>query len=423
MSKRKQWDEFKNKMSRKRMGKKEGKDSIEYLTVQRLSPSVEGKAQKYTRIGPLTMVPFPHEDKTMENIKQACKDHFDIDEGYQCDVLAGERGPSYTSVNQIKNWKLIHIRFVENDTNLQKHRRSKETEFKRCNTPSATFSAKGFVDQSQVSNQSLPISNVNVPGGSNVVATSTFPRSVPLSQLIKIGKLIPPKKDIATLQLEEFDVESKSWKDKVEAVLSINVDKFASGGCRDAFLATGLKGLVGQFVVKRYRPDRVAELLECFHSLDAHTRKVVQMHALAQHFSLLLRDIPPVGFGETFLYTKLYYTVLKEEFVTVEPYIEGNFRKYVNTGDITLKDGSELAMKAESFVHYSFVKSGKQLMIVDLQGVDYMLCDPEIASSKLYDENNDIYFCAGNLSTNAIETFFEQHKCNKFCELLSLDKS
>lgn len=50
-------------------------------------------------------------------------------------------------------------------------------------------------------NQSLPISNVNVPGGSNVVATSTFPRSVPLSQLIKIGKLIPPKKDIATLQL------------------------------------------------------------------------------------------------------------------------------------------------------------------------------------------------------------------------------
>ena len=102
MSKRKQWDEFKNKMSRKRMGKKEGKDSIEYLTVQRLSPSVEGKAQKYTRIGPLTMVPFPHEDKTMENIKQACKDHFDIDEDYQCDVLAGERGPSYTSVNQIK---------------------------------------------------------------------------------------------------------------------------------------------------------------------------------------------------------------------------------------------------------------------------------------------------------------------------------
>ena len=167
------------------------------------------------------------------------------------------------------------------------HRRSKETEFKRCNTPSATFSAKGFVDKSQVYNQSLPISNVNVPGGSNVVATSTFPRSVPLSQLIKIGKLIPPKKGIATLQLEEFAVESKSWKDKVEAVLSINVDKFASGGCRDAFLATGLKGLVGQFVVKRYRPDRVEELLEYFHSLDAHTRKVVQKWSCSALFTVV----------------------------------------------------------------------------------------------------------------------------------------
>ena len=112
MSKRKHWDEFKDKMSQTRLGKKEGKDNSEYLTVQRLSESVEGKAQKYTRIGPLTMVPFSHEEKTMENVKQACKKHFGIDEGCQCDILAGERGPSYTTVNQIKNWKLIHIRFV-----------------------------------------------------------------------------------------------------------------------------------------------------------------------------------------------------------------------------------------------------------------------------------------------------------------------
>jgi hypothetical protein len=126
MSKRKQWDAFKNKMSRKRMGKKEEKDDIVYLTVQQLSPSVEGKAQKYTRIGPLTMVPFPHEDKTLENIKEACKDHFDIGEGFQCDILAGERGPSYTSVNQIKNWKLIHIRFLENNINLHQHKRGNE---------------------------------------------------------------------------------------------------------------------------------------------------------------------------------------------------------------------------------------------------------------------------------------------------------
>jgi hypothetical protein len=36
-----------------RLGKKGKKDKTEYLTVQGLSASVEGKAQKYTRIGPL----------------------------------------------------------------------------------------------------------------------------------------------------------------------------------------------------------------------------------------------------------------------------------------------------------------------------------------------------------------------------------
>jgi hypothetical protein len=49
----KQWDVFKNKISHKRLGKKGKKDKTEYLTVQGLSASVEGKAQKYTRIGPL----------------------------------------------------------------------------------------------------------------------------------------------------------------------------------------------------------------------------------------------------------------------------------------------------------------------------------------------------------------------------------
>ena len=85
-------------MTCKRLVKKEMSDGIEYLTVQRLTATVEGKAQKYTRIGPLTMVPYAHKDKTMGNIKQACNDHFAVDDTYQCDILAGERGPSYTSV-------------------------------------------------------------------------------------------------------------------------------------------------------------------------------------------------------------------------------------------------------------------------------------------------------------------------------------
>jgi len=45
---------------------------FEYLTVQQLSKEVEGEAQKYSRIGPLTMVKFGQE-LTLNNIKIACE--------------------------------------------------------------------------------------------------------------------------------------------------------------------------------------------------------------------------------------------------------------------------------------------------------------------------------------------------------------
>lgn len=86
--------------------------SLEYLTVQRLSPNVEGKYQKYSRIGPLTMVKFNDDEMSLANIKRACVEHFDV-AGMECDILAGERGPSYTECSQIKNFNLLHVRFVE----------------------------------------------------------------------------------------------------------------------------------------------------------------------------------------------------------------------------------------------------------------------------------------------------------------------
>jgi len=58
MSKRKKqdWDAFRAKVGKKRTENKKAESSgLEFLAVQRLSPSVEGKCQKYSRIGPLTM--------------------------------------------------------------------------------------------------------------------------------------------------------------------------------------------------------------------------------------------------------------------------------------------------------------------------------------------------------------------------------
>ena len=53
-----------------------------------------------------TSVPLGCEP-TIQNIKEACKRHFDVADGIYCDVLAGERGPSWSETSQISNWKVI----------------------------------------------------------------------------------------------------------------------------------------------------------------------------------------------------------------------------------------------------------------------------------------------------------------------------
>lgn len=147
------------------------------------------------------------------------------------------------------------------------------------------------------------------------------------------------------------------------------------------------------------------------------------MNALARNFALQLDAEAPVEYGSTLSYNKVYFGKLYGQCVTVENYMEGTFEKHVNNTGVVCGDGDALSCKAESFSHYTYAKSGKQLMVVDIQGVDYTLCDPEIATSELMDsEDNSIRFCCGNLSSQAIDRFKEEHICNKFCDLLELEK-
>jgi hypothetical protein len=98
---------FKERISKKR--RKEdttSKSDIDYITVQRLSSHVEGRYQKYARIGPLASIPVGREP-TIQNIKEACMRYFNVEDGSHCDILAGERGPSWTETSQINNWKVL----------------------------------------------------------------------------------------------------------------------------------------------------------------------------------------------------------------------------------------------------------------------------------------------------------------------------
>ena len=57
-------------------------------------------------------------------------------------------------------------------------------------------------------------------------------------------------------------------------------------------------------------------------------------------------------------------------------------------------------------------------MLLDIQGSEYSLYDPEIATQEHCDEDDEYYFYCGNLSSLSIDNFLKQHKCNKFCRMM-----
>ena len=109
-----------------------------------------------------------------------------------------------------------------------------------------------------------------------------------------------------------------------------------------------------------------------------------------------------------------------EEYVTIEQFVEGTFRKYINNnGSVCDKgDHSALFEKAECLVHFTYERSEKEVMLLDIQGCEYSLIDPESASKEL--TPTDFLFCTGNLSANAISNFVTTHKCSNYCQLLGL---
>ena len=88
---------------------------------------------------------------------------------------------------------------------------------------------------------------------------------------------------------------------------------------------------VGQWVVKKYQPTSVKTIVGILNStVEDHTRKQVQMHAVARNITQRFSSRVPIPFGDTFSYGKVFYSVLDELPVTVEEFVPGEFQKYVN---------------------------------------------------------------------------------------------
>jgi len=113
------WEEFEKRVGLKRSGKDQdvsarvlGKVPNDIL-VQRMSSTPSGRLKKYEPLDTRDFVPFAEYDElTLENIKEACELYYNAPTG-SCDVLASDRGPSCTKMEQLEGKKVYHIRFLE----------------------------------------------------------------------------------------------------------------------------------------------------------------------------------------------------------------------------------------------------------------------------------------------------------------------
>ena len=120
-------------------------------------------------------------------------------------------------------------------------------------------------------------------------AKGTVPKSLSVSQMIKLGKFVNPNASTCVLEIYSFHLENISWSllpQKMEFV--IEKDVLGKGGFREAFKArsssTGFSGVT--WVVKRYLPRVCKEIVNDLNqTMEQHTKKVVQMHALAKNFA------------------------------------------------------------------------------------------------------------------------------------------
>ena len=129
---------------------------------------------------------------------------------------------------------------------------------------------------------------------------------------------------------------------------------------------------------------------------------------LAKEFSLRYPE-SPIEFVQAQL-LDLGESSFPFRFMALEPWIPGKYEKKTSNAGQIAKD-SDLA---QAFSHFTWDRTEGDIMVVDIQGVENTLTDPQI-----HCQDTD-RFGRGNLCCKGMDAFFLNHVCNDICHTLKL---
>ncbi|XP_074062751.1 transient receptor potential cation channel subfamily M member 6 isoform X1 [Macrotis lagotis] len=266
--------------------------------------------------------------------------------------------------------------------------------------------------------------------------------AVERNNLMRLSQTIPftpiqlfAGEEVTIYKLEEsspfnLDKSMSSWSQHgTTAMIQVLSREEMDGGLRKAMkvVSTWSEDDVikpGQvFIVKSFLPEVVQTWHKIFGEntvLQLCLREIQQQRA-AQKLIYTFNQVKPhtIPYTPRFLEVFLIYCHSANQWLTIEKYMTGVFRKYNNNNGDEISPSNTLEELMLTFSHWTYEYTRGELLVLDLQGVGENLTDPSVIKPE-DKQSRGMEFGPANLGEAAIRNFIAKHHCNSCCRKLKL---
>ncbi|XP_008577695.1 PREDICTED: transient receptor potential cation channel subfamily M member 6 [Galeopterus variegatus] len=147
----------------------------------------------------------------------------------------------------------------------------------------------------------------------------------------------------------------------------------------------------------------------------------IQQQRAAQKLIYTFNQVKPqtIPYTPRFLEVFLIYCHSANQWLTIEKFMTGEFRKYNNNNGDEITPSNTLEELMLAFSHWTYEYTRGELLVLDLQGVGENLTDPSVIKPE-DKQSRGMVFGPANLGEDAIRNFIAKHRCNSCCRKLKL---